>query len=536
MLKVIVADDEIKVCQLIEKLVDWHALDMEIVAVANNGIEAVQLIEQYRPEVVITDIRMPGYDGLEMIRRAKEISSDTEFIVISGYRHFEYAQSAIKYGVVDYLLKPIKKMELTDTLTKIRSMYMQNKQQLSYEETVLLNQKNDEEKSRTRFLAKVLYSGSKDFVSSDITEVNQEYAYHFQAGAFQMICIKVDDIEEDYSNLEFITKKITQSVQEYLKPYCFDVELYFENSRSFSILNYAQEDCKTIRRQLKTILDKVLLQESIFENMKVTIGMGSVVNSICELRNSYKYSVWAMEQRLLVGVNRVIEGDSIVLTDIPNSDLFTTFNKEIGMAMERLDPVQVKTVVLHLKETLLQRPGITGHELLQMTKEACNLYIFFLKNNQLYVEQEENLLEYFNAHVRGIYSIDTLFSYLIQTITSSLAQIAERKQQEDNRPIRTAKQYMQQHYNESITLEEVSSEVGFNTTYFSSLFKKETGKTFLEYLSELRMTKAKELLKTSKMSVASICTEVGYSDVKHFTKSFTKHTGLKPSEFRKLYS
>ncbi|EIW26972.1 response regulator receiver protein, partial [Pelosinus fermentans A11] len=115
MLKVLIADDEEKICQLIEKLIDWQALDMKLSGVANNGIEALEKIEALSPDVVITDIRMPGYDGLDLVKKTRELNVGVEFVIISGYRHFEYAQTAIKYGVSDYLLKPIKKQELTET-------------------------------------------------------------------------------------------------------------------------------------------------------------------------------------------------------------------------------------------------------------------------------------------------------------------------------------------------------------------------------------------------------------------------------------
>lgn len=110
MLRVIIADDEYKICQLIEKLVDWKSLDMEVVDIVQNGVEALESINSLSPDIVITDIRMPGYDGLELIKLSRDTKKALKFIIISGYRHFEYAQSAIKYGVSDYLLKPIKRM------------------------------------------------------------------------------------------------------------------------------------------------------------------------------------------------------------------------------------------------------------------------------------------------------------------------------------------------------------------------------------------------------------------------------------------
>ncbi|EOR26989.1 two component AraC family transcriptional regulator, partial [Clostridium sartagoforme AAU1] len=118
----------------------------------------------------------------------------------------------------------------------------------------------------------------------------------------------------------------------------------------------------------------------------------------------------------------------------------------------------------------------------------------------------------------------------------SLDKIIEDKRQADTKPIRVAKEYIKQNYMKQISLEEVSSFVGFNSSYFSHLFKKESGKNFLEYLSETRMNKAKEFLKESNLSISVICERVGYCDIKHFTKSFKKIAGIKPNEYRKLYS
>ena len=120
MLKVVIADDERLICRLVQALGDWEVLDMEVAGLAENGLEALALIERERPDILITDIRMPGCDGLELIRRAKELRPELEIVIISGYAHFEYAQTAIRYGVGNYLLKPIKKDELMETLRKMK--------------------------------------------------------------------------------------------------------------------------------------------------------------------------------------------------------------------------------------------------------------------------------------------------------------------------------------------------------------------------------------------------------------------------------
>ena len=118
-LKVVIADDEERICQLIQALINWDSLEMEIAGMAHNGIEAFDVVQKVRPDILITDIRMPGLSGLELIEKVKAACPEVEIIIISGYAHFEYAQQAIRFGVGHYLLKPINKAELTETLEKL---------------------------------------------------------------------------------------------------------------------------------------------------------------------------------------------------------------------------------------------------------------------------------------------------------------------------------------------------------------------------------------------------------------------------------
>ena len=119
MLKVVLADDEKKILLLLQKLIDWERLGYEIVGTANDGLRALELVRELHPDLLITDVRMPGCSGIELIQQAKELQPDLHFIIISGYRQFEYAQNALKYGVEDYLLKPLKKEELTGILMRL---------------------------------------------------------------------------------------------------------------------------------------------------------------------------------------------------------------------------------------------------------------------------------------------------------------------------------------------------------------------------------------------------------------------------------
>ena len=535
MLKVLIADDEEKICQLIQKLVDWDSLEMEVIGIAHNGIEALEKIEFLFPDVVITDIRMPGHDGLELVRRSHEMDRTIEFIIISGYRHFEYACTALKYGVSDYLLKPIKKDELVDTLRKIRERYRERTKQLTFEERVRLALKSDVERLRTTCLSTILYREAGSQGELVLEEVNEQYYYHLQPGLFRMICIKFDYISmEEGQNLEFLSEKTAQIVEQALSGCVYDHELYVESSFIYILVNYSEDQRKTVRRQCKVILNELTVLESILAGIQVTIGFGEPVTSLKQIGSSLKNARYLVEQRLVAGTGKLLEGAIRNSSYLADTDWFTEFNQAMNQALESLDRDAVSGVLGGLKAELMNMPEVTGHEILQMCREVCNLYLFFMKNHRILTDH--NFLEHFNASVDACASAEQLFDYLMSEILTSYEKAAAEKAQEDNRPIRLAKRYINEHYQQPITLEDVSNAVGFNPTYFSSLFKKETGKTFVEYVSGVRMEQAKTLLKESTLGVAAVCEAVGYSDVKYFTKGFIKYTGLKPNEYRKLYS
>ena len=535
MLKVLIADDEEKICQLIEKLIDWDGIGMKLCGVANNGIEAFEKIQALSPEVVITDIRMPGYDGLDLVKKTRELDQNVEFVIISGYRHFEYAQTAIKYGVSDYLLKPIKKQELTERLEKIKIRYNEKSEQLTYEERVRLARKSDVERLRTTWFSNVLYRERREQDCSDPDEINKQYYYQLKPGCFQIVCVKFDGIFiPDEKNLEFLTEKTTQIAEQMLKDHVYDWELYVENSHIYIFLNYGEEKKKIIRRQCKNILNELAVLESILEGLRVTIGFGSPVLDPVQLKLSLRSARYLVEQRLVAGNGKLLEGELRSSMNLASGQWFTQFNQAMNAALESLDRQQVEDCLMKLKFELLGQPEVTGHEILQMCREVCNLYMFFMKNHKIAIDQ--NFIEWFNQGAEFCASANEVLHYLKKEITASYDKAVSGKLQEDNRPIRMAKKYIKEHYREAITLEDVSEVAGFNPTYFSSLFKKETGKNFLEFLSEIRMEEAKRLLKETNLSVASVCGEVGYSDVKYFTKNFTKFSGLKPNEYRKLYS
>ena len=211
MIKVVIADDEYRICELIHRLVDWQSLDMEVVAMANDGVEALQIIKEYLPDILITDIRMPGLSGLELIEQASRIAPDIGFIIISGYSEFEYAKKALSFAVVDYLLKPINKEELRLSLEKFCEIYENRKKDLRREKELAQLTKRDEQNVRKQFLTQLQQSHG----SADVSLLNENYHYHFQEDDYlQIVAIKAsspgtpEKIEDS-----FVYQKIEQIVK-----------------------------------------------------------------------------------------------------------------------------------------------------------------------------------------------------------------------------------------------------------------------------------------------------------------------------------
>ncbi|WP_410512857.1 response regulator [Paenibacillus sp. BR2-3] len=536
MIKVIIADDEEKVCQLIVGLINWELLNMEIVGVAHNGIEALDMVRVSMPDLMITDIRMPGCDGLELIRSAKTIKEDLDFIIISGYRHFEYAQNAIKYGVGDYLLKPIKKDDFLISLNKMCYRYMQRTEKLGNEERLKIRLKSDVDKLRNNLFTGLLLKKS-DTLNLDIHNVNENYHFSFQPGLFQVFAVKIDCGYEDQNNnaIGILEEKALQIINNLLKDLCFEMWIYLNDSFTYCVLNYEPGLKKTIRRQVKTVLDELMAQEAAFEQFKFTIGVGTAVEDIRQLKDTYEEARYTIMQRLVLGAGKFIE-DGAKQKGLHRGDaLLAELNKSMGAAVEVLDKEAVLNCIAHLKEQIKSAENLNGEIIYSVVEHTCEMYLFHLRNNQI-MHHDEKFYDTFRVHANRCSSIDQLFEYLSTMVGESLEAIILDQKQRETKPIRIAKQYIQQNFMRSISLEEVSNVVGFNPTYFSSLFKKVSGSNFVDYLSEIRMNNAKELLRETDFSIATICEKVGYSDLKHFTKSFKKNTGIKPNEFRKLYS
>ena len=530
MLKVLIADDESKVCRLIQMLCDWEELDMELVGIAYSGVEALELIEKYRPDILITDVCMPGYDGIEVISRAREQIPNLEVLIISGYADFKYAQSAIRYGVSDYILKPIKQQELQNTLAKLGERCRQEKARQDAKEQLLQYVEDDHLRKRCSLFFDLLLSSSKRQIPN-LDVLNQEYHFQFVSGVFRILILKLDYNNKRYDEkaVQSILAGLEEKIVESLKECCEEFEICRDGAVRYIICNYLKDNSHQFRQAVRNAVDRITMKRFELWNAVFALGMGKAVNECTQLKISFMSAVDAVHERLLEGCDKLLEAPERV-GERDYSDLISSFHYQCAKAMELCDEKMLFSGVNELKEKMLQEKLVTGSDLLQVVQTVGAHAITSVQK-----EEQSNQLASFFRESEDCSSVEMLFRLLGDQLHHILESNRYQREEEARKPIRIAKQYIMNHYAEQITLELVAEKVGFSSSYFSSLFKKEAGIGFAEYLIQLRMEKAKELLKNSKDSVKDICIAVGYNDLKHFTGMFRKYTGLKPGEYRKLY-
>ncbi len=533
MIRVIIADDETRICKLIINLINWDELGMQIVGVADNGIDALSLVERENPDIVITDIRMPGYDGLEMIEKAKNINEKLEFIIISGYEEFAYAQKAMEYGVKDYLCKPINKNSLLKALRRVNdSLKIKNRQSSLEKEYQTI--KKDIRKIRASFVKNLILFKADGFKECSCEEINQNHYFHFREGIFRVVSIKIDGSSKANQNSDEIIAKMAGTMQTSLPELTYDAEIIHTNSNLYVLINYGPDEKEKIESVFTKILNESKDRLTTF-GLMITIGYGEEVEDLKKITASIESAKRAIDDRILKGTGQIITFSKTKSGGIYNEDRFYELTKKFIKAVELVDTEEIKKVINTFKEEL-RHESICGSELKRLVREIGNTYYLTMRNNKIKIHdafEEQTQLE---KTIDNSYSMELLFQELVKHITLSLSKLAEDKTQKNLGQIRQAKIYIEENYMKNITLEDLGSYLGFNSSYFSSLFKKETGVSFVEYLSKIRIEKAKELLKEPGLRIQDVCLMVGYNDVKYFTKLFIRHTGLKPNEFRKIFA
>lgn len=534
-MKVLIVDDEMKVCQLIFHLVDWNDYGMEVVGMVNDGREAFRLIREKEPDIVITDIRMPGLDGIELVEKVLEERRETYFVIVSGYSQFEYARQAVKLGVEDYLLKPIKKKELQTVLNKISSKHKKSSKDRIETEILKTELMQTREKIKNNLLMAMVLNSGGGIENWDREEIRRRYGCTL-GGKYNCFIIAhffENAVEESNDEHKFALAKIQKCLQDKLEPLCLEYLSIVHGEEVICLLNMEDYSEEALHQQLKKANNEISMIREIFPAASTAIGVGAAMEQIMDYRKSLDNIHTAL-------LGRFENEESVIFWE-------ARYKQRKTGASEIITPGIRKRFLSHIE---LQDAEAVGDMIQEIGQKAGK----YLSDGKLFLECYEEILELFMMGIKGYSRLDKLPSveyyrkafwsfyryqdivdWLEQELGSFITRYVEQQKDVEAKPIRLAKQYIMEHYNKTINLETVSSFVGLNPAYFSSVFKKATNQNFNDYVTEVRIENARLLLSRTSKDVADIAEEVGYSDVKYFSKLFKKNTGLTPSEFRKLY-
>ena len=526
MLRVLIADDESKVCQLIEKLVDWDVLGMEVVAVAENGIEALEKIKEFHPDIVITDIRMPVLTGLEMIQKASEQGVKCHFIVVSGYKYFDYAQKALKYGVEDYLLKPIDEDELNRQLQKIVAEEEQREDKQQQVDQIEKKLEDSKYLRHKEFLRQILSQKQEN-----IDAANTEFGLQLENKCFRGLTFKLDrdiDVVENTQQMQFVLRKIMQRAEDAFSACTIDLIAAVQSNHSVQVLlNYFQTEQENIDNRITDFFNELSDYLENFQHYRITVGVSSEVESFEQISTAIEMSKEAAASRLFKGNGRRIEYCQEPHALFSPKD-FQNEYEEFAKAVETMQPDACQYQI-HKCFRLASDKALFASEFYAMGLWLLRSTYDILEIADTFdVDVQQEVLE-------NLSTVADLRDYVIRQVQRLITASRSERENRERKPVLEAIAYMKEHFTEKITLEDVAATIGFNTNYFSELFKKETGENFSNYLLGIRMEKAKQLLRDTKIPVYEIGESVGYKDAKYFSQQFMKVVGVKPAEYRKLY-
>lgn len=521
MKKILITDDEPRIVRLIKGMIDWNSLPLELVGEANDGFEALRIMEQTQVDILIADIQMPGLDGLQLISKAMAINPQLSVIIISGYKEFEYAYTALKSGVCDYLIKPINQAELDKSLRRILNLQQADRHTLLAE----LQQYR-----RQQAVANCVH-GIAEFPDS-MERFNEENGFHFHDGVFAALTVMLRSRDQSFP-LDTARLKVHDSILSVLNTPCFDLECVGLQNTCCCVLNFPQEQAQSVRCSLKE-LEKILRSRITEEfALPLVIGVSKFCSQPAMLPACCAESLLCCKTACLTGHEHVIFADGIEV-GTPYSILTNQHINAFRSAILHFDGQILQQAVEELyhavQPTLEQQPWQIEHFL----KELVELFRReSAKGNILITPDEEE------ATVEGLLWSDSLqevFSGLTDWFQQKIQSYHDTITDHYREPIRIARKYVEAHFAEQISLEDICNEVGFSYHYFSALYKQETGENISDYITKIRIEHAKLLLTTTRDSIQKIANQSGYVDMKHFNKSFRKQVGIRATEYRRLRS
>lgn len=526
-IKVFLVEDEMVIRRGIKNSIDWEKEGYIFCGEASDGELAYPMIIKEKPDILITDIRMPFMDGLELCKLVKKELPNIKILILSGYDEFDYAKEAIRLGVTEYLLKPISSGKLLEALNGVSESIRREKEDKDLVRKYMEEMRENTEHEKQKFFEQMI---AGNLSMADALETGKKYEMNLSAGMYNLLLFRFTLGEENRKSgellgeAEYAIEKLTERLE-----YVFEFQRGVEGW-AFLLMADNEEQMSERVKELSKDLEEIMKNYSTIAYFG---GIGQPVARLRELEESFREAERALAARFTMELNRIISVEDIRMAQNVDTldDIEITSFGEIEKTRTMLEKflnngaedeidefVDVYINELpeeNLKSVLMRQYIIMDAYIVMMS--FCEKIEGIEGEMQAQSEELKNSMK----TSQTLEEIKNYIRMLLKKIIGVRDTISGRRYSDI---IEIAKDQIRKTYmSDEISLNTIAAEVGMSPSYFSSIFSKEMGKTFVEYLTEIRMDRAKELLMCSSMKTSEIGYEVGYKDPHYFRKRKIVH-------------
>ncbi|QOS77885.1 response regulator [Paenibacillus sp. JNUCC31] len=533
--QVLLVDDEVYARKGLRKLIRWEACGFEVIGEADDGDEAYEQIERLQPDVVITDIRMPETDGLELIRRTS-LDGDQNgingkmpyFIIVSGYNDFTYAQQAVRYGVQDYILKPIDEVELEATLCRLSAVLKQHKSA----------EQEKRERQYMRCLEQLMYGEADSSVAEQWLELTDTHSGDMLAYLLfehnPRLCSDVSEItytgEEDVAQLGHYEsfQQIVQAVLKRMYPQDTPMHLKQHGERVGVLLT--GKHLRTDANNLRKTVEKIQFSFTEMENTRVCIYAGATCQDPLLIGHAYQTALKAIAYKFIT------EDDGVVLFDeVQHAQVqwMHTDHEKQQQLLRLMEEQQMEAMEVTLGDwfTELRASCYAPAAVTSAVHQLVSAVVSILKSVQADVKTMTTLqpvLDWQSERGRLADALQLLNCFMEE----AARRLAEQRQQIQKGSMPKIKSYIEENYSKNISLKSIASEFYMNPVYLGQRFRKVYGMYFNDFLLQLRIEEAKRLLRQTDLRVYEVAERVGFGSSDYFATQFEKTEASSPTEYR----
>lgn len=527
-LTLLIADDEQAIRSGIANAIDWENNNIQVIGLAKDGNEAFEMIKEHHPDLVITDIKMPGWSGLDMIEQVRRQKIDVRFIILSGYEDFTFAQQAIRNGVNSYLLKPVKAETLLAEVKRIQADIDAERRSGEQNAAIHTVAHAAEPVVRQHFYS-MLAQGEYHSVS----EINKG-AEAFSAPVIQCPSIAAtfrftlpseSDSNQFSKDDRYLFRTALRNVAEELAEGKYHLECFLDEKNEVGIL------LSPIKGAAAFLAECIETMKTISSTLIITAGLGTEAHQLLDIPASCRTAEEMSEYHLYQSTIRVFEAEKIAAQEnvlAPRPPATQKMSEAVAANNEELICEELKNFFDLIMYIPMPPPryvrGMCTYLLNDVSKRAALL---------LQCEAEHS----FRSFTREIDYIESL-EELKESMQERLFAIADTLQSEKKafvpESIELAKNYIQKNVLSRLRVEDVAAYVHLSESYFAALFKKCVGITAGEYIFQCKIEKAKELLREKNMSILEIAEALEYSDYRSFSRAFKRFAGYSPTEYQQL--